>query len=387
MIKPKYINHYRIFASIVLFFLFVIIFPLRLTAQNLLISPECVSYDAQNNRYLVSCFSPGKVVAIDSNGKQSNFRTGLGYCLSSTIYGNVLYLSTGKTIKGFNLSTAAEVMSVYISTSHQLDGMTADSAGNLYIADFHYQGSNDQIYKLNTVTHAFWVYVRPGIGLQECPQDIEYDKPNNRLIVVSCYDTPILAVNLADTSLSTVYSNSTVCNFDGIAKDNNGNFYATSWGTGMVYKFDNNFSLPAETIAGPFSGPANLGYNHEKNILGIPLYNSDTVIFYSLGPIGINNQNEVVKDFVLYQNYPNPFNPVTTLSFYTGKSAYVKISVFDIKGNCTDIIFEGKINIGRHSFTWDGTKFSSGVYFYKLETIDPSRGSMFSETKKMVLIK
>jgi hypothetical protein len=387
MSKLKYVNRYKIPVSTVLFFLFVLIFPLRLTAQNLIATPECVVYDAVYNRYLVSCLYSGKVVEIDSNGNQKYFKEGLPYCFGNTISGGVFYISTGKTVKGYNLQNAAEVMSVTIPSSHQLDGMTADNAGNLYVADFHYSGSNDQIYKIYLNTNVYSVFVGPGHGLAESPQDLAYDERNNRLIVANYYNnSPIQAVNLSDSTVTNIVASS-IGNFDGVARDNAGNYYFTSWGTGSVHKYDSSFANAPVVVVSGINGPSNLCYNHVANILAIPVFDSDTVIFHSLGPIGINNQSEVVKDFVLFQNYPNPFNPATTLSFYIKKSAYIKISVFDIKGNYTDMIFEGKINSGKHSFVWDGTQFSSGVYFYKLETIDPSRGSMFSETKKMVLIK
>ncbi len=32
-------------------------------------------------------------------------------------------------------------------------------------------------------------------------------------------------------------------------------------------------------------------------------------------PNSVNDNNQMVKDFVLYQNYPNPFNPSTTIEY------------------------------------------------------------------------
>ena len=44
---------------------------------------------------------------------------------------------------------------------------------------------------------------------------------------------------------------------------------------------------------------------------------------------------------------------------------------------------------GSYEVQFDGSGLSSGIYFYKLETNDPSisSGSGFSDTKKMVLVK
>jgi hypothetical protein len=363
--------------SLILFF----ILSAEVYTQSLITTPECVVYDASAKRYLVSCYSAGKVVEIDSNGNQKYFKEGLTRSFSNTIYDGVFYISTGTTIKGFDLNTAAQVMSIYVAGSHQLDGMTTDTAGNLYVADYQYSGSNDQIYKINLNTQVYSVFVGPGQGLGEGPQDLAYDEQNNRLIVANYFsNSPIQAVSLSDSTVSNIVAAS-IGNFDGVARDNDGNWYFTSWGTGSVHKYDSSFANPPVVVISGFSGPANLCYNPEANILAIPVFNMDTVVFHQLEPIGIKGGSTTLKDFALYQNYPNPFNPVTTINVNIGKPAYVNISVYGINGNNTDIIFDGNLSRGSHSFLWDGTNHPSGVYFYKFVT------NNFTETRKMILVK
>jgi hypothetical protein len=45
-------------------------------------------------------------------------------------------------------------------------------------------------------------------------------------------------------------------------------------------------------------------------------------------------------------------------------------------------LVSGKLSMGNYKYTWDASGFSSGVYFYILET-----GSEFSNIKKMVMIR
>lgn len=98
--------------------------------------------------------------------------------------------------------------------------------------------------------------------------------------------------------------------------------------------------------------------------------------------IGIQNiSSEVPKNYSLKQNYPNPFNPVTNIRFDILKSSYVSLSVMDITGKVVEILINQNLSPGTYNYDWDAEKYSSGVYFYKLET------DGFSETKKMVLIK
>jgi len=85
------------------------------------------------------------------------------------------------------------------------------------------------------------------------------------------------------------------------------------------------------------------------------------------------------------QNYPNPFNPSTNINFAIPKSSYVKLTIFDILGREVATIVNEKLNAGTYNTNWSAeggaSKYSSGVYFYKLEAVD------FIETKKMILIK
>jgi hypothetical protein len=382
--------HYNKFTTAFLFPLLLLLNTIGyINAQNLITSPECVVYDAANKRYLVSCFHAGKVAEIDSNGNQSYFVEGLPYAYGNTIYDGVFYISTGKTIKGFDLQTAAEVMSIYIAFSQQMDGMTTDTSGNLYIADYH-SGPSDQIIKINLTTRVYSVFVGPGIGLADGPQDLAYDKENNRLIVASFYSgSPIQAVSLVDSSVTNVVPSS-IGNFDGVAQDNDGNYYFTSWGTHAVHKYDKNFANPPVVVLSGFSGPSNLCYNEVENKLAIPDFNRDTVIFYQIEPIGAKGNSSVITDFVLYQNYPNPFNPVTKIKFSLpfpskGGITDVQLVIYDVLGRKVTSLIPplrgGQEELGIYEVEWDASNYPSGVYFYRLESYN------FSDTKKMVLVK
>lgn len=103
---------------------------------------------------------------------------------------------------------------------------------------------------------------------------------------------------------------------------------------------------------------------------------------WSGGPVAVNSQTGFIpSEFIMEQNYPNPFNPVTNINFSVPVSAFVKISVFDALGREVSVLVNQEILPGRYKTEFDGSLFSSGVYFYRIST-----GEM-SQTKKMVLIK
>jgi hypothetical protein len=91
--------------------------------------------------------------------------------------------------------------------------------------------------------------------------------------------------------------------------------------------------------------------------------------------------NSIPSKFELKQNYPNPFNPVTRIDFNIPKTTNINLSIFDLNGQLVSKVYEGMMNRGEHSISWDGGKFSSGVYFYRLTS------DGYTETKKMMMIK
>ena len=89
----------------------------------------------------------------------------------------------------------------------------------------------------------------------------------------------------------------------------------------------------------------------------------------------------IPERYTLYQNYPNPFNPVTRIRFELRNPSQTKLIVYDVLGNQISTLVNEKLSAGSYEVSWDGSDFSSGVYFYKLVADE------FVEVKKMVLIK
>ena len=67
--------------------------------------------------------------------------------------------------------------------------------------------------------------------------------------------------------------------------------------------------------------------------------------------------------------YPNPFNPAVKIPFSIPFEMYTRVAVYNITGQLVDILLEERaLRPGHHTLTWDGTKFSSGVYIILVET-------------------
>jgi hypothetical protein len=100
-------------------------------------------------------------------------------------------------------------------------------------------------------------------------------------------------------------------------------------------------------------------------------------------------------EFSLSQNYPNPFNPTTKIKFtiptsplnpspYQGegnRERLVTLIVYDVLGNEIATLVNEEKPAGSYEVDWDGSEFTSGIYFYRLKAGD------YIEVKKMVFLR
>ncbi|OLD69534.1 MAG: hypothetical protein AUI33_09005 [Ignavibacteria bacterium 13_1_40CM_2_61_4] len=89
------------------------------------------------------------------------------------------------------------------------------------------------------------------------------------------------------------------------------------------------------------------------------------------------------SSFVLEQNFPNPFNSRTVIRYELPAQTQVRIAVYDILGREVATLVDGVQPAGTNQTDFEGSRLSSGVYFYRLAT----RGEGEAVTKKLVLAR
>ncbi len=166
-------------------------------------------------------------------------------------------------------------------------------------------------------------------------------------------------------------------------------FYGAGQFRGMVYRTINAgnnwlFQVPDTTIhLGTYYYTTfinkNIGWAYATFPSGIHTTSGgDTGFITSIKQISSN----IPDKFYLRQNYPNPFNPATIIKFQIQRLADLKIAVYDITGKELTTLADKEYKAGTYEVTFDGTGYSSGIYFYSL-IVD---GKLI-DTKRMVLIK
>ncbi len=114
---------------------------------------------------------------------------------------------------------------------------------------------------------------------------------------------------------------------------------------------------------------------------GTGLYSNEGRFTTGTGLDAVKGGAGIPKAFKLYQNYPNPFNPSTFISYDLPKAVHVTLQIFDILGRHVVTLVDGNMAAGSYRATFDGSRFASGVYFYRIHAGD------FTAAKKLMLLK
>jgi len=157
----------------------------------------------------------------------------------------------------------------------------------------------------------------------------------------------------------------------GIAFDDRGHFFSSSFSAHKIVEFDENDNYVQTITAGNLQVPR-------------------SIAFEQLDPVTSVEDEITVAEFKLEQNYPNPFNPSTKIKFtipsnVKRETLNVTLKIYDVLGNEVTTLINKKMQAGSYevefSTTGGATRLPSGIYFYQL------RAGNFSATKKMLMIK
>ncbi len=97
--------------------------------------------------------------------------------------------------------------------------------------------------------------------------------------------------------------------------------------------------------------------------------------------VGVVESEKIPMEYVLKQNYPNPFNPTTKINYSIPYPSFVSLKIYDLLGKeMQTLVYEEK-SIGKYEVEFDGSNFSSGIYFYRIQAGD------FSDTKKLTILR
>ena len=71
--------------------------------------------------------------------------------------------------------------------------------------------------------------------------------------------------------------------------------------------------------------------------------------------------------FKVESAYPNPFNPIVNVEITVDVTKNLVVNIFDARGNWVTDLYEGYPSTSFLTLTWNGTNYSSGLYFIRIE--------------------
>lgn len=116
-------------------------------------------------------------------------------------------------------------------------------------------------------------------------------------------------------------------------------------------------------------------------------------------PNEVANEPLSVSSYQLAQNFPNPVsssgfaeNPATFISFQLPVKSQVKLTIYSITGQHVRELLNSEVTAGRHTRRWDGRDQSgktvaAGMYLYRLVVTDSNDKVMFTQTRRLAVLK
>jgi hypothetical protein len=153
---------------------------------------------------------------------------------------------------------------------------------------------------------------------------------------------------------------------------------------------DENYTAEVHRIVSGFDDPlgieivGNKIFVLETGLWGFPANNDPKLWQITLPenvPVGVEDNNSSPHTFTLFQNYPNPFNPSTKISFFLPQSNFTKLEIFNELGSKVEDLIYDYLAAGNYEIEFDASKYSSGVYFFRLTS------GNFSSSGKMIFLK
>jgi hypothetical protein len=110
----------------------------------------------------------------------------------------------------------------------------------------------------------------------------------------------------------------------------------------------------------------------QETYINVVKVSNDLVINSGISELSQNS-------FTVEQNYPNPFNGSATLEVYMDKSSDLSLTITNLIGQAVSSTNFGTLTKGKHTLTIDGSRLTSGIYFYTV------KAGTQTVTKKMIV--
>jgi hypothetical protein len=114
--------------------------------------------------------------------------------------------------------------------------------------------------------------------------------------------------------------------------------------------------------------------------LNTPLHELGICYTANTDPLSVRGpSNGLPGSTLLRQNYPNPCNPGTTIEYVVASAGFVELALFDLLGREVAVLVAEDHMPGEYRYTLNSASLSlsSGVYVYRLSTVESTQSRAF----------
>lgn len=107
-------------------------------------------------------------------------------------------------------------------------------------------------------------------------------------------------------------------------------------------------------------------------------------VLYWDDPVDISNKSNIhtKPTFSLAQNYPNPFNESTIINYSIQQPGFISLKIYDVLGREVRTLVNEFKSSGSYTVHLNSQELSSGIYFYKLNSVNN-----VINIKKLIILK
>lgn len=231
--------------------------------------PESIAWNDSTRTFMVSNVGSGQILSLDEEGHYSVFAKGLEAPRGLRVVDELLYVTDNTRIVALDLASGDQKASIPIKGAIMLNDIEKDHLGRIYITDT----------KANCV-HVF----DPGTKLTtqlsspllKAPNGIVYDGPRRQMFIVGLTEeSPILALNV-NTQAFSVFQDTLYNKLDGIAIDELGRIYYSSWGEQCIFMIPQEQNR-TEIWQAELQSPADIYYHQPGNEILVPLMEKNEI--------------------------------------------------------------------------------------------------------------
>jgi outer membrane protein assembly factor BamB len=251
------------------------------TGQDELITPECATYDPEENVFYISNLNrdndaenDGYLSLVNADGSIQNARwvEGLNTPLGNDFHGGYLYVNDESEIVQIDIETGNISDRIAVEGAIDLNGMDIHPDGTIYSAD----SDGNKIFR-----------VTPAGEVELIIEGEQLNNPNGvfiketELIIASMGGNSLLSLDLETNELTTLVDGG-LGRADGIIQLDGGHYLISSW-TGEVYFV--NSDMETRTILDTSAeeiNAADIGYIPQDSLLVVPTFFDNRLVGYKL---------------------------------------------------------------------------------------------------------